>query len=46
MVVVMLPLLNLIIAWYYTAADYLQIKDYAVGRHLLGLKFILDSLQR
>ena len=29
---------------YGTAADHLQIEDYAVGRHLLGLKFILDSL--
>ena len=44
MVVVMVPLLNLIFAQYGPTADHLQIKDYAVGRHLLGLKFILDSL--
>jgi hypothetical protein len=44
MVVVTAPLLNLIISQYGTTADHLQIKDFAAGRHPLGLKFILDSL--
>ena len=30
----MVPLLNLIIARYATAADHLQIKDYVAGRHV------------